>query len=352
MLLISAVQAETITIGRGSGIVWEGGAFSGSLSGPLGMTRLGNVSILSIGTSEVICDFIGAQGATVSGTRGLQLAPGVILVPRMSVNGLFTRYDGSSATFAGTVGYPQNTMLMDNGKNMHKFEQLSPWCFSPEGSFTAIMDNYYSATGSRQLNYSGGWVILTDGTQTTQDNILLPPVYVGSYVVGGTTGNLSKQILPTTISLRISSVECTVATTTAIDFGAVERDDMPGAEIASLSYPLVVACEQVSDKINTNINLQFRAITGLYNNDPAKLALRQGGGYITGEMSHGVTGNADCNGTTGISFDNRQLKIGDMNNSETAKVFNQQVKWRLCSGGERLPTGPVDASAEMLVTFN
>ncbi|EOW2413975.1 hypothetical protein ACQ78R_000761 [Yersinia enterocolitica] len=46
------------------------------------------------------------------------------------------------------------------------------------------------------------------------------------------------------------------------------------------------------------------------------------------------------------------VKIGNILATEATKVINNQVTWRLCSGGTSLPIGNVTASAEMLVTFN
>lgn len=54
----------------------------------------------------------------------------------------------------------------------------------------------------------------------------------------------------------------------------------------------------------------------------------------------------------GLPFDNSVVKIGNILATEATKVINNQVTWRLCSGGTSLPIGNVTASAEMLVTFN
>ncbi|CQJ67493.1 Uncharacterised protein [Yersinia intermedia] len=98
--------------------------------------------------------------------------------------------------------------------------------------------------------------------------------------------------------------------------------------------------------------MQFRALTGLYGSTPSRLALSQGGGYITGEINNGVTGSGSCSATTGLPFDNTQLKVGNITSTQASQTITNQVTWRLCSGGSSLPTGLVDAAAEMLVTFN
>ena len=108
---------------------------------------------------------------------------------------------------------------------------------------------------------------------------------------------------------------------------------------------------QPSDQINANVNVQFRAISGQYNSTPSRLALTQSGGYITGEIEN-VTGSGVCSGTSGIPFDNTPLTVGSIAAAETTMSSTNVIIWRLCSGGASLPTGAVDASTEMLVTFN
>lgn len=54
----------------------------------------------------------------------------------------------------------------------------------------------------------------------------------------------------------------------------------------------------------------------------------------------------------GISFDNTVIKLGEIKDSEPSKKFDNPVTWRLCSGGDDLPDGPVTASTEMMITFN
>lgn len=191
---------------------------------------------------------------------------------------------------------------------------------------------------------------MADGTQQNSE-ITLAPMYFGSYAARGEY-DLTSQILPSNITLRVSNLECSVNTPTAIDFNSVGRNTQSGAELATLSVPLNTTCGQSSDKISADINLQFRPLSGLYGNDIHRLSLTQGGGYITGEITNGVTGSGSCNASTGLAFDNKALKIGRIEASESSKVINNQVTWRLCSGGSSLPSGKVDAAAEMLVTFN
>ncbi|MFV8908422.1 hypothetical protein ABQ333_24685 [Serratia fonticola] len=165
-------------------------------------------------------------------------------------------------------------------------------------------------------------------------------------------GDLNVSILPTNISLRISTLECTVNTPTAIDFGPVNRNTQANTELAVKPVPLVTNCGQPSDHINANINLQFRQLSGLYDGEVSRLALSQGGGYITGEIDNGVTGSGACTGTTGVRFDGSPVKQGSITMAESSTTLTNLLTWRLCSGGSSLPSGPVTASTEMLVTFN
>ncbi|HHL2558748.1 TPA: adhesin [Yersinia enterocolitica] len=193
-------------------------------------------------------------------------------------------------------------------------------------------------------------MLVADGTQVSSD-VTIRSMYFHSLSPSG-SGTLSKSIFQTGTILRISTLECTVSTPTMINFGNVERLTQVGAELATYSSPMVTACSQGVNHINANINLQFKALSGLHSNEPTRLALAQGGGYITGEINNGVTGSGVCTATSGLPFDNSVVKIGNILATEATKVINNQVTWRLCSGGASLPVGNVTASAEMLVTFN
>ncbi|WP_261145393.1 adhesin [Serratia fonticola] len=221
------------------------------------------------------------------------------------------------------------------------------WCLPPEMNNNS---SYYSISDMRTATISGTWVLVADGQQKAAE-IKVPVMYAGSFSAAA-SGDKTNSILPSNITLRVSSLECTVNTPTSIPFGGVMKKTQVGAELAVQSYPLITNCGQSSDFIDANINLQFRALSGLYKSAPTRLALRQGGGYITGEIDNGVTGSGNCATTSGLPFDNRQLKIGRITQAETSLSITNQVTWRLCSGGKDLPLGNVSAAAEMLVTFN
>ncbi|EOI6457474.1 hypothetical protein ACVZYT_001548 [Yersinia enterocolitica] len=285
--------------------------------------------------------------ADIGGYKALPIAPGVGLVPRASGSVSYVLYDGTPDSITGTIGLPRTVgKVAVSGMTVYS-PTSREWCLPP--SFFDS-ETFYKADGERIAQLAGTWVLVADGTQVSSEAII-PPMYFGSfaYVAAGDRGTT---ILPGNITLRISTLECTVSTPTMINFGSVERLTQAGAELATYSSAITTACSQASDRINANINLQFRALTSLFENQPTRLALAQGGGYITGEINNGVTGSGVCTGTSGLPFDNSVVKIGNILATEASKVINNQVTWRLCSGGTSLPIGNVTASAEMLVTFN
>jgi len=341
------LHAERITIGKGSGVVWEGMPFSGSLIGPLKDSRLTQgSSLVAISYSRSECK---NALVLVNGQWSIRLIDGVYLVPRLNVSGTYyRRYNTKPVNFAGTIGLPKTSVRVTSYNESMDVE--NGWCFSPRKA--GDIGNYYNLNRDRTLNYNGTWVLVTDGTQKSTDNIKLPAYYLGSYssLTGSST---SVNILPTDITLRVSTLECRVDTPTNIDFGLVTHNSQKGAELGRAVTPANTYCSQDTDLIDANINLQFRAISGLHENNPAYLALQEtpDGGYITGEIP-GVTGSGLCTGSGGIAFNNTQYKVGEIKASEYSTVSNKQLVWRLCSGGKTLPMGKVSAAAEMLVTFN
>ncbi len=348
MGIAQPVRAETITIGKGSGILWEGMPFNETLSGPMGTTKMtAGQGLLSISNVFGTCARSSAMTADIGGYKALPIAPGVGLVPRASGSVSYVLYDGTPDSITGTIGLPRTVgKVAVSGMTVYS-PTSREWCLPP--SFFDS-ETFYKADGERIAQLAGTWVLVADGTQVSSEAII-PPMYFGSfaYVAAGDRGTT---ILPGNITLRISTLECTVSTPTMINFGSVERLTQAGAELATYSSAITTACSQASDRINANINLQFRALTSLFENQPTRLALAQGGGYITGEINNGVTGSGVCTGTSGLPFDNSVVKIGNILATEASKVINNQVTWRLCSGGTSLPIGNVTASAEMLVTFN
>ncbi|MNG61984.1 hypothetical protein D3C73_190780 [compost metagenome] len=340
------VQAETITIGKGKGILWEGLPFNVTLSGPMGRDNLvPKYGLLAISSSNIACQETGSLKVIV-GYPALELTSGVGLIPRSSGNANFYRTLSRKTSLSGTMGLPET-----KGMNSYGGQVTSPngysWCLPPEMNNNS---SYYSINDMRTATISGTWVLVADGQQKAAE-IKVPVMYAGSFSAAA-SGDKTNSILPSNITLRVSSLECTVNTPTSIPFGNVMKNPQAGAELAIQSYPLITSCGQSSDLIDANINLQFRPLTGLYQSVPSRLALREGGGYITGEIDNGVTGSGSCSATSGLPFNNSQLKIGRITKAQTSLNTTHQVTWRLCSGGKDLPLGDVSAAAEMLVTFN
>ena len=344
-----AALAETITIGKGTGIVWEGLPFNATLTGRIGGSHVTpDQALVAITSSTYMCQTT-AQLSSIAGYQAVKLAPGVGLLPRASASGSYSSGQDILYSISGTLGLPET-----KGVQTSRFESSAMylpedrnWCLSPSNTYFGL---FFSPDVPRKATISGSWVLVADGNQKAAE-ITVPIMYAASF--GATSsGDRTAAILPSNLKLRISTLECTVNTPTSIAFGGVMKKTQVGAELAVQSYPLITNCGQSSDFIDANINLQFRALSGLYKSAPTRLALRQGGGYITGEIDNGVTGSGNCATTSGLPFDNRQLKIGRITQAETSQSITNQVTWRLCSGGKDLPLGNVSAAAEMLVTFN
>ncbi|WP_024528223.1 hypothetical protein [Serratia fonticola] len=344
-LLSPPVIAETITIGKGSGIVWEGMPFNVTLSGSINhSTHSAEFSLLSITNTQLYSLPVTAV-KMIGGYKAYPIAPGVGVAPKAIGTASYYTSGMVPVTYSATLGLPESRGI---GENSHLTPPVNrDWAVSPS---RVAIENFYSPSAPRTATISGSWVIVTDGSQKATE-VTLKPMYAAS-LSAHYTGSKSTTILPENIQLRISNLECTVNTPTQINFGPVAHDPTAGAELASLSYPLATQCNQESDRINANINLQFRAISGLYQNAPTKLSLTAGGGYITGEIDNGVTGSGSCTVASGVPFDNQAIRIGSITSTQSSLTMANQVTWRLCSGGPNLPIGNVEAAAEMLVTFN
>lgn len=337
------VAVDTITIGKGTGILWEGLPFNVTLSGPMGNAAMGTAyGLMNIADKSNVC-MSSTELTMIGGFKAIKIAPGVGIIPRATGKVTYTAYDGSTKSFTGTIGLPE-TRGGDSG------ELTSPtdyeWCLP------ASMTNnnyFYSSTGPRVVNLTGTWVLVADGSQTTY-TAGIPTMYASSFSVVR-TGDRYQSILPASLSLRVTTLECTVDTPTVINFGTVARNLTVNTELAKQTNSFNVYCSQSTGRISANIAVQFRALTSFYEGSINRLALSQGGGYITGEIP-GVTDSGVCDGASGINFNNQAVNIGSINQYMTSQSIYNQVVWRLCSGGSTLPSGPVSASTEMLITFN
>ncbi|NIF23454.1 adhesin [Pantoea sp. Acro-835] len=292
----------------------------------------------------------------VNGIQTLKLVDGIGLVPRAFGSASYTDYFSSGRYHVtGTIGFPQT-----RGENTAGNSIVVPftidgksrdWCLPPKNTTDHYTPYFYKAGSYAHASVNGDWAIVADGNQTAQDNIKIMPMYVSTTLDVQTD---YRTILPTNVDLRISTLSCSVDTPTEINFGAVARNLTPHAELAQKNNELYVACSQDSTgpTIDANINVQFRPLSGLYNGEINKLALNEGGGYITGSIP-GVTSEGHCgSAAAGVTFDNKPIKVGSIAKGELSIRLNHQIDWRLCSGGASLPSGKVTASTEMLVTYN
>lgn len=349
-LMAQPARAETITIGKGTGIVWEGLPFNVTLSGPMYISALiSHYAMAAISSSNQSCLRVGDL-RVVDGYNGLLITNGVVLIPRVVIAAQYRLSDGTDEQLTGTIGLPDTSGM--GGATPVVSSESREWCLNPRNVFDV---GFYDPNFTRTVNFSGTWVMAANGLQRNAE-ITLPSMYAASFSYQFQTGSLYTPILPSNITLRISTLECAISTPTEINFGTVERNTTVNSELALLTNPLTVTCSQGIDdantRINANINVQFHPISGLFEGDSHRLALTQGGGYITGEIDNAVTGSGACNLNSGVAFDGTQIKIGEISETESNKAFSNQVTWRLCSGGASLPVGPVTAAADMIVTFN
>ncbi|MFC0227969.1 adhesin [Serratia aquatilis] len=348
-------QAETITIGKGSGIVWEGMPFNVTNRVPTTTPNFPNPDLYAyssvayiVPTGVTTSQCIPESALTViAGYKAFKIAPGVGIIPRATISADYVLANGNPETLSGTIGLPSTQGNTSGGAIITNPLMGGSWCLAPRMSSVA---NFYKPSTYINATATGTWVMVADGTQKKQDNISLTNV---NFTTSGNGYVGFSPIFARNMTLRISTLECTVNTPVQINFGAVAKNIQSGAELGSQTNVLTTYCSQDSaSEINANINVQFRALTGLYQGSPTRLSLSQGGGYITGEIDRGVTGSGSCTGSNGVPFDNTLLKIGNITSAQTTQNTTNQITWRLCSGGSSLPVGNVDASAEMLVTFN
>ncbi|WP_174634506.1 hypothetical protein [Yersinia thracica] len=344
---LPAAQAEKITIGKGSGIVWEGlSPHVNESKDTIAAALKSMYGILAVSTSATRC-MKPEMLTKIMGIDTVKIADGIGIAPRVNVSATYKIQAGNATeTLSGTIGVDGTRASSSGGGEVTG--KGYAWCLPPRESND---DNFYQKNEKRTASLDGKWVILADGHQVNHDNIAIPPLYFGSFTLF-TADDISQLISPADLTLRVSTLECTVATPTLIDFGSVEYNKKADAELGIITNPMSTTCTQDDDFITSDINVQFRGISGQYKGTPSHLALNEGGGYITGEIKDTNAKNGACGGGGGISFDNSVIKLGEIKDSEPSKTFNNPVTWRLCSGGDDLPDGPVTASTEMMVTFN
>lgn len=336
LLSTQPLYASTLTIGKGTGEVWRGDPFSTTrqliLNSSSDPSTTGGAASITNSTSECIAS---SSLTTIGGVAALPIAPGIGLVPAATFN--VSTYSGPTIVrMDGTIGLSGTQGTMSTGGSA-AIPAGRAWCLNFSGISPSI---------EQRLVISGEWVILTDGTQRS-GLYTIPQMYAGTFASDGrnTAGII------TYTNLRVNFVSCTITTNTNINFGTVARDITPHAELSSQSTGFAVTCGQDDpNTIDTNINVQFSG--NMFEGNTSRLALNEGGGYITGEIGNGVTGSGTCDATTGVNFNSTDINVGVLTASTLNQTFDNQITWRLCSGGASLPTGSVNASANVAVTYN
>lgn len=331
-----ALQANTLTIGKGSGEVWRGDAFSANrqliLNSFEDPSTTGGAASITNSLSECIESSL---LTTISGVPTWRIAQGIGLVPAATFSA--STYSGATiVSMNGTIGLNGTQGEMSTGGSA-AIPSGRAWCLNFGGINPSIQQSF---------SVSGSWVILTDGTQQS-GLYTIPRMYAGTF-----TSDKSNTVgIITYTHLRVNFVSCTISTPTTVNFGTAARNITPNAELASQSSPFAVTCGQDDpNTIDTNINVQFSG--NVFEGNTSRLALNEGGGYITGEIGNGVTGSGTCDATTGVNFNSTDINVGVLTASTLNQTFDNQITWRLCSGGALLPTGPVTASANVAVTYN
>ncbi|MGF6193338.1 hypothetical protein ABIE12_004715, partial [Serratia sp. 509] len=219
----TTAQAETITIGKGSGIVWEGLPFNVTLSGKVGVTDNDpKAGLLAISTYTDICQPTNKL-SSIAGYEALKIAPGVGLIPKASAIANFYWYTSEPATLSGTLGLPETKGVTNTGVQVTSPTTYS-WCLSPS---MEKEHSYYSEGRMRTATISGTWVLVADGQQKAAEITMLSTIYAAS-LSRKSTWSLSSPIFPIKIKLRISTLECTVNTPTSITFGNVMKNPQAG----------------------------------------------------------------------------------------------------------------------------
>ncbi|HBT2490132.1 TPA: hypothetical protein MBD98_004515 [Klebsiella aerogenes] len=354
----SSVYAVEILVGPGKGIMWSGNPFNLNVTGTHGSIKhsyyLGLGDLYSGGS----CFQAKAVELVDEGFYGYKVTTGIYIAPRGHVSGqLFygmKQNDPTSASnhiISGTIGYPETKVTDQTGT---EWEVPAAWC--PQ-----LLSVYPVAGKYKELNMSGDWIIYADGTQIPSTTAYKLKNYFEGLIrsnaatsVGSDTGNLQlTQLLLSDISVRVIGVQCNINTQINVNFGDILYDAKQNSELASVTSPFSVTCNQGAIPTTVNINASFRANTGYYNGDSTQLALTEGGGYITGEIGKGVTGSGTCvSHPSSIKFDQIPIKLATLLSTESSVDENNTITWRLCSGGADLPVGSINATTELSIVFS
>ena len=373
LVIASIVQAnEVIIIPKGTGIVWQGKPFTSKLlqeKNPYYNPYLfgGGASYTDFLTTTSTLYRPGGGYYAICRPYGSITTPGDVV----HIQG----YDATVVTpglYFAVVGnfmgeykdYRSNKTVSFNGSfGNNKFITSNAPASSPKLEIINDKANCVSLKNKTELvagystyhaQMSGYWVLLADGTQKTTT-----ASFISSFVLGTGSSNSpssDSSIFPRTVEFKVSTLECNINTPPTINFGDVIHSNEAGKELASKMTTIETYCSQGDEVIDSNINLTFKSVSGNYGNDMSKLSLKEGGGYITGQLEgtqQSFDGSCGLTGR-GIPFDNAtHIKLGHITKDQPSASFINPVLWRLCAGGDgKLPYGKVTASAEVTVTLN
>ncbi|WP_368939959.1 hypothetical protein [Proteus mirabilis] len=373
LVMTSIVQAkEVIIIPKGKGIVWQGKPFSSRVlqeENPYhGSASFGGDVLYSDFLSVTSTLYVFGGGAwrtcrpygditkagdfvNVQGYDAIVLTPGLYFAVQGSFNGHYV--DARSKKTVNFNGFFGNNKFVtsDAPGSSPKLEIINDKanCVSLRNRAELI-----AGYSKYQAQLTGYWLLIADGTQKTTT-----ASFISGFNLGASTTNANatdQSIFPKTTEFKISTLECNINTPTTINFGDVFYSNEAGKELASKMTTIETYCSQGDEVIDSNINLTFRAISGNYGDDKSKLSLKEGGGYITGQLEGAQQSFDGSCGLTGrgIPFDNTTaIKLGHITKDQPSASFINPVLWRLCAAGDgKLPYGKVTASAEVMVTLN
>ncbi|SNY79877.1 hypothetical protein [Enterobacter sp. CC120223-11] len=106
-LMVAPVQATTITIGKGTGTLWEGIPFHKNLVGPMDYETLSlSFGLASISAKEKLCIGISSL-RMIAGYLAYPIGAGVGLIPRARVTASYARANTQQIEhMSGTIGLP------------------------------------------------------------------------------------------------------------------------------------------------------------------------------------------------------------------------------------------------------
>lgn len=343
------VQADTINIMSGRGVVGVFGSYTSSLVGstqaygpfpegskgePFAYIEMNfwfNGAITTCYTS-MLMNIDGVYGIPLVGTPDLMITPEVVYTDNRSWTSPSAGGDIVHGYFNG-YGSATNEQL---GGSRDKCI-WEPYQSTPVPSFTWIAHN--AVVTGRLLVYGTG--NQTSGTYTLKDNIVmaLRDTRLIKEVTWANKGNYT---------FKISDLGCVLTTPVVIDFGAQPANATNGEFLAKKSDGnLAVNCQQSTNPMSATLSLSAGINPIYFSGDDYQVNL------INSENKAGayVTMSLEINGTpTNIPFNRTPVDIGTIDASHSGKSFDYPITYSLYSRGTGI-TGKVKGSAELSIVL-